>query len=310
MDSFFHKNISTLLVDRYMSMAHAEGKVNIVLCPSLYWVKRAYFELHFASQALKYAPSVFEGTLPEGNYAYYALKLKNEFLIFAYDPDEIIATLEEHGIAASQINDVYFAQNELTQLHNPLACNEKDVLLMHNGIILQLPRSLVESSDTQEEMDAPTKLSKHKITLYRSSLRHSFKELTPTLSVLGALIILYAVQLFFTYSEYSKVTALPSVFQEYKLPSTMLQNSSIEKKLLSDFRAEESFRKVSYAVLKLPLSEGQRVESVSYEKDVFKIVFDLQAGENLGEIGRHLEKTLGKLAKVEIEKNTVRVKIL
>ncbi len=294
-----------------MGKTSVHGKVDIVLTPSLYWIKRAYFELYFASQALKYGPSVFEGSLPDGNYAYYALKQNKEFLLFAYDPDEIIAILEQCGIASSQIGNVYFAQNEFAQISAPVKCNENDVMVSHNGTIIQIPRSLVEQSSIQDEIGEIKKLSKHNITLYRSSLRHSFKALTPALSILGALIVLYAVQLFFTYREYSKVSDLPSVFQEYKLPPTSLQNASIEKKLLSDFKAQESFRKLTNAILKLPLSPAQRVESIAYEKDLFKIVFDIQDNKGLDDIKLHIEKSLGKLLEeVKVEKNIMRIKIL
>lgn len=294
-----------------MAKTSVNGKVDLVLTPSLYWIKRAYFELYFASQALKYAPSVFEGSLPDGNYAYYALKQNKEYLLFAYDPDEIIATLEKYGIASSQIGNVYFAQNELAQITAPVKCNENDVLVSHKGTIIQIPRSLVDHSSIQEKMHEIKKLSKHKITLYRSSLRHSFKTLTPALSILGALIVLYALQLFFTYREYSKVSDLPSVYKAYDLPPTTLQNASIEKKLLSDFKVQESFRKLTNAILKLPLSTGQRIQSISYEKELFKIVFDVQDNKSLDELKLHIEKSLPKrIEEVRVEKNIMRIKIL
>jgi hypothetical protein len=101
------------------------------------------------------------------------------------------------------------------------------------------------------------------------------------------------------------------VFQEYKLPPTSLQNASIEKKLLSDFKAQESFRKLTNAILKLPLSPTQRVQSIAYEKDLFKIVFDIQDNKGLSELKLHIEKSLLKrVEEVKVEKNTMRIKIL
>lgn len=299
-----------MLVDKHMRKMTVYSRVDIILTPSLYWIKRAYFEVHFVSQALKYAPSVFEGILPEGNYAYFAVKTKKEYLMFAYDPDVIIATLAEHGIQSSQIGDVYFAQNEFADITVPLRCNENDVLVLHDDTILQVPESLVDESTIQDEMDEIKHLSKHKVTLYKSSIRHSFKELAPVMSVLGGLILLYTTQLFFTYQQKAKVDALPSVFQEYKLPSTSIQNASIEKKLLNDFKAQKSFRQLTNAILTLPLSAAERIESISYEKELYKIVFEGQGQKGLSEIALHLEKSLGKLVKVEVEKNMMRIQIL
>ena len=310
MASIFTSNAVIGLIDKSTGKIKVEDKINIILTPSFYWIKRAYLEVRFSSAALKYAPSIFEGMLPEGHYSYYAVKTKKEYIFFAYDPDEIISSLKAKGIEAAQIAGIYFAQNEMHSIKAPVQCNKEDAIVVHNDTVLQVPKYLVDESSLKRSLDEIKELSKHKITLHKSSITHSIKELAPLLSVLGMLIVLYTTQLFFTYSKQQELTSQASVFQEYKLPLTFVQNSSIEKKLRSNFKAQTSFRKLIFSILKLPLSQRQRIQSLSYEKELFKIVFEMQDYARLRDIELHLHKSLGKLVKIDIDKNVMRVKII
>jgi len=297
------------LIDKHTGKIKVEDKINIILTPSYYWIKHAYLDVKFTSIALKYAPSIFEGMLPEGDYAYYAVKTKKEYVFFAYDPDEIISSLQAKGIQDSQIAGVYFAQNELLDITNPIQCNNEDAIVVHKGTVLQVRKYLVDASRLKRSLEGVLDLSKHKITLHKSSITHSLKELTPLLSVLGALVVLYLGQLFYTYSQYHELEAQPSVFSTYGLPATYLQNSSIEKKLTKSFNAQKSFRKVAFALMKLPLSERQRIESLSYEKDVFKIVFQTDDQAGLKDVERYLTESIGRSIALESDKNIIRVKL-
>ena len=305
----FNRSSVIGLIDKHTAKVSVKDKIDIILTPSYYWVKRAVLEVPFTFQALKYAPSIFEGMLPEGHFSYSVVKVKKEYLFFAYNADEIIKSLKEKGIDASQISGVYLAQNELRNLNAPIACNEKDVLVTHQNTLLQVPKSLVDESIIKRNMDEVKTLSRNKIALYKSSVTHSLKELTPLIYALSAFIVLYAVQLFFTYSEHEKIAALPSVFKEYKLPQTLIQNSSIEKQLRGDFTDQKSFRKIIFTILQLPLSQRQKITTVSYEKNTFKIIFEMQDYARLRDIELSFKKSLGKLVKVDIDKNIMTVKI-
>ncbi len=305
----FNRSSVIGLIDKYTAKVNVKDRIDIILTPSYYWVKRAVLEVPFTFQALKYAPSIFEGILPEGHFSYSVVKVKKEYLFFAYNADEIIKSLKDKGIEASQISGVYLAQNEFKHLSSPIACNEKDVLVLHQNTLLQVPKSLVDESTIKRSMDEIKTLSRNKITLYKSSVTHSLKELTPLMYALGAFIVLYAAQLFFTYREHAKISALPSVFKEYKLPQTLMQNNSIEKRLRSDFTAQKSFRKIVFTILQLPLSQREKISTVRYEKNTFKIIFDMQDYARLRDIELNFKKSLGKLVKVDIDKNIMTVKI-
>ena len=306
---FLKSNKVIGLIDKHTGKIKVVDKINIVLTPSYYWMKRAFLEVQFSSAALKYAPSIFEGMLPEGNYAYYVVKSKKEYIFFAYDPDEIISSLKKKGIQASQIAGIYFAQNEMGEITAPIQCNKDDAIVVHNDTVLQVKKYLVDESSLKRSLEDIKQLSKHKITLHKSSITHSVKELTPLIVVLSALIVLYGVQLFFSYSQQAQMQFKPSVFKEYGLPDTFIQNSSIEKKLRKNFKAQKSFRKLVFSILKLPLSQRQRIASLSYEKENFTIIFEMEDYARLRDVELHLKKSLGSLVKISINKNIMQVKI-
>jgi len=306
---FLKSNKVIGLIDKHTGKIKVVDKISIVLSPSFYWMKRAFLEVKFTSSALKYAPSIFEGMLPEGNYAYYVVKEKNEFIFFAYNPDEIISSLTKKGISASQIAGIYFAQNEMKEITSPIQCNKEDAIVIHKDTVLQVKKYLVDESTLKRSLDDIKQLSNHKITLHKSSITHSIKELTPLIAVLGALIILYTVQLFLTYEQQNIVSSKGSVFKEYKLPDTFVQNSSIEKKLRKNFKAQKSFRKLIFAILQLPLSQRQRISSLIYDKEQFTISFEADDYARLRDVELHLKKSLGKLVKIDIKKNIMQVKI-
>lgn len=309
MTSFFKSNKFIALIDKQTGEMQVKDKINVILTPSYYWIKRAQLDVKFTSMALKYAPSVFEGMLPKGNYDYYAVKTKKEYLFFAYDPDEIISSLGDKGIQESQISGIYFAQNELEGISTAVECNSEDALVVHKRTVLQVRKYLVDSSSLSSDLDQIKELSKHKITLHKSSVTHSLKELAPLMYVLGLLIVLYSAQLFFTYAQQQKVRSQPSVFSEYGLPATFVQNSSIEKKLRKSFKEQKSFRKLVFAILKLPLSQRQRMQVLNYEKEIFKITFEMDDYARLRDVQLHLQESLGTLVSIEIDKNIMRVKI-
>ncbi len=308
--SIFQSNKVIGLIDKQTGKVKVEDKINIVLTPSYYWIKRAYLDVNFTSAALKYAPSIFEGMLPEGNYAYYALKDGKEYIFFAYEPDEIISSIKAKGIQPSQIAGIYFAQNEMGGITAPIQCNKREAVVLHNDTLLQVPIYLVDESKMKRSLEDITQLSKHKIVLHKSSITHSMKELAPIMIAVAALIVLYAAQLLMSFVQKEEITAQPSVFQEYRLPSTFVQNSSIEKKLKKSFKAQTNFRKVVFAILKLPLRDQQRIQTLDYDKENFVISFGAQHLVNIKEMELHLKKSLGKLVKIESGKNVIKVKII
>ncbi len=309
MDLFFNKHSDIVLIDKHTDKIDVHEKIGVILTPSFYWVKKVFLDVHLTSQALKFAPSIFEGILPEGDYAYYALKNKNEFIFFAYEPDEIINSLKKKGLESPQISGIYFAENEMKNITTPIQCNQSEALVLHKDTIIQISKSLVDTSLMKRNIDDIISFSKHRITLYKSSVAHSIKELTPVLSVLAALVVLYTVQLFFTYNEQERLNSLPSVFNEYNLPPTFVQNSSIENKLAKTFYVQKSLRQIMSSLLQLPLLSSEKIKSVNYEKGQFIISFELSDITRLDAFILQMKSSLSSSFMISAEQNILKVNI-
>ena len=89
----FNQKYKTIFLDPSSDISSVEEKVNVILSPSLYWVKKLSLPLKKASEAHKLLPSIFEETLPLGNYNYSVYKKGDDFFAFAYDDKAIFRHL-------------------------------------------------------------------------------------------------------------------------------------------------------------------------------------------------------------------------
>ncbi|MEA2091565.1 MAG: hypothetical protein U9O83_04260 [Campylobacterota bacterium] len=123
MFTIFNPKLTTLFLDPNSESSYSAikgAKVNIILSPSLYWVKKLSLPVKYLRDAKKLLPSLFEDTLPKGNYSYTAYKSGDEFLIFAYEDKYILETLSKEGISLSNVANVYFAQSEMQNIEGAL----------------------------------------------------------------------------------------------------------------------------------------------------------------------------------------------
>ena len=81
----FNTQLKTLFLDPHSEIEHTDEKVNIILSPALYWVKRQTLPVKYIRDAMKLLPSIFEESVPEGHYSYSAYKDGDTFVLFAYD---------------------------------------------------------------------------------------------------------------------------------------------------------------------------------------------------------------------------------
>ena len=76
-----YDNDSILVTD---DASKKREKVNVILSPSLYWVKKLSLPVKYVREVKKLLPSIFEDTLPKGNYNYTAYKSGEDFFGFEH----------------------------------------------------------------------------------------------------------------------------------------------------------------------------------------------------------------------------------
>ncbi|WP_304546061.1 hypothetical protein [Sulfurimonas microaerophilic] len=247
----------------------AGTKVDIILSPSLYWVKKLSLPVKYARDAKKLLPSLFEDNLPQGNYSYVVFKEGEEFLAFAYEDKKIIEELGKKDIPVSTIKNVYFAQTELLDAV-PCKINEKEVLIVDNDLVFIAPSRWIE---TAKELSLDNlKLSKKTIKLQQFSHIIDNNSLYKIAALLGVFILLLGVEAFITMQKIESVNIQKEkLFDEYKLYPTMMQNRSVLQEYETTFEKQTKLREIVADFLKLKLTKEQKITKIAYKNKVLSV---------------------------------------
>ena len=242
-----------------------DEKLNIILSPALYWVKRVTLPVKYLRDVKGLIPSLFEEVLPEGKYTYSAYKDGDEFLLFAYNDKELLDLIAEKGVSASNINNVYLAQSEFDKIESPIQITDESVLAVQNGVVVKLPISLVSESKALE-LDSH-KFSNRGIHLTRFNQIADKKSQVVFASILGLLIVIFLAEWLITSSKVNTIIEKQSeVYANHHLPSTNFQNEAIHAKLNTTFERQSRIRGIFNLILTIKLKSEERLEQISLEK--------------------------------------------
>jgi len=139
-------NRPLLLVHKGIETISVEGRVNIVLTPQFYTVKREDLPVKYHYQAKRIAPSLFEGLLAnDGRYEYFVFKENAQWVFIAYNPQEIRAFLVEKGMAIENLSKIYFAQQIPEAFTPPIVLSEREALLTIDGNVVLIPPTMLQT---------------------------------------------------------------------------------------------------------------------------------------------------------------------
>jgi len=114
------------------------------------------------------APSVFEGSLPDGEEYEYDVKYekdKDKFIVIAYSKKYIYNEIKEKFASTTKIRGIYFAQYELSDLDSCIAI-DKDISLGNiDGLLIQVPSVCVDSEENVRKYLPKVKLSSKRIKI-------------------------------------------------------------------------------------------------------------------------------------------------
>ena len=131
-----------LLHNANSSVRVSSESIDIMLSPVLYTLKREPLEIKYQYQAKKVAPSVLDELLDDEEYKYSAFKDDEGWVFIAYSPAHITQLLEQVGIEASRVENIYFAQQSAAMFENPIAVDSTMALGVVNDIVTVMPKAL------------------------------------------------------------------------------------------------------------------------------------------------------------------------
>ena len=269
----FNKKIKTIFLDPNSSEHMNDEQVNVILSPSLYWVKKISLPIKNVKDAQKLLPSIFEDTLPEGYYNYFVYKKENIFFAFAYEDKIILDLLSEKGISASNIENVYFAQSELSFINGTLKINKTEKICLKDGIVILLCDWVEEGEDVDLES---IELSKNSIVLSQFGHIVDSNSLYIIWLILIMLIVLVITEYLITSQKVEELSILrDNLYTKNNLQPTTLQNKNILKKYTTIHSKQIKLRKYISALLSLKLKSDESLKQITLKDNILAVEFSV-----------------------------------
>ncbi len=270
------------------------GGFDVILSPEFYWVKRVSLPVSSVSGAKKLAQSIFEGSLPEGDFSYEVSKIDGEFIVIAYDKNSISKIISEKFTKDARVSGIYFAQNEFKELDGCCGIDEENSIVNINSLIMQVPRVCTESKKEISFFLENKKLSKNKITL--GSFESSVMSQKEFYLIAASVFILFSSFVVDWVNYSSSLTKLQDqraeIITKNDLPQTSMQLNSIKDSLTKTFKTQKSIRDAVFGFSKLGLKKGEYIEHISASSKETTVVIKVNNKNREAEIKNRLSKTL------------------
>jgi hypothetical protein len=271
----FNTNSSTIFLDVSSSdIGNVKNikKLNIILSPSFYWVKKVSLPVKTVRDAIKLLPSVFEDMLPVGIYSYSAYKEGEYFYVFAYEDKKIIDTFQKLGISLSNISNVYFAQSELKNLQGAIKVSDTQSVYLKDGIVVLVPCCWIEENG---KLDVDSlHLSKYKIKLKQYGHIVDNRVFYKVIAICTVLILLVLTEYFITsHKKEQIIVQKEEIFSKYNLKSTMFQNKSLLKKYKTIHSKQTNIREYLSYMLSLKLKGKEKISKIDLSEKLLVVEF-------------------------------------
>lgn len=305
MTKIFKNKSKTLFVSK-TDKVEQRGAYSVILSPEFYWIKKVILPVKKEKEALKLAPSIYDGFLPSGEYSYEVRKVDDAFIMIAYSKKKISDELDKVIPYRSDIVDVYFAQDALSHIEECTEVDGKSALSNMDGIIIQVPRACTNTEVTLEEMLEKVSLGKRKVTL--SSFDNELLS-SKDISIIATIFTLLLLAFMSEYIVYKKAVIdlenqRAEIIDANDLPRTSIQLKSIKKSLNKKFKTQKRFREVLLAISKLRLKSGEYIQSIEESAKGATVEIMVTSGAREEEIKKMFPKD------IMIQESSVRDNIL
>lgn len=287
-----NQTVATVFINRQDKVTITTEKVNIVLSPAYYWFKQEHLPVKSVTQAKKLLPSIFDGSIPEGEYSYHAIKYEDSFWLFAYNDAFIAGKLKTLGIKPSQINQIYFAQSECYDLLVPLQINETHALVSDDNILSMVPLQYFKDSIPCDDYFKTHRFSKNHVSLnfFQNSLIDE-KYIYRLMGVMIASIIVYFVNYLVLREDLKKVLSHQfAISEKYKLPQTSFELNGLKRTLLSKETQQINYRANIKKLLSLKLESGEYVQKLDVEEKKASYEINMNDAKRAEAIKNELQK--------------------
>jgi hypothetical protein len=306
----FKTNATTLFIDPNFegTLEYESGKkVNLILSPSLYWVKKLSLPISSVREVKKLLPSIFEDTLLESHYSYTAYKSGDDFIAFAYEDKKIFDLLKRLGISYSDVVSLHFAQSEFDTIESAFEINASQSIYLKDSLLVLAPTTWLKETQILDVKDI--ELSKHRVKLQQFGHIVDNSSLYKVGTILIVLALILIVEIFVAKSKLSDVQVVKEeLFSKYKLQSTMFQNSASMKKYTKIYTTQTKLREYISYFLSMKLKTGQKITLVEYKNSMLYVSISGVAKGSEGKITSQLNSK-GVKFKTSHNNDTIKVEM-
>ncbi len=303
--NFTENSKPLLLLHREMTPPTIEGAFDLMLTPQFYTLKKESLLLNSRRQAQKLAPSILENLLDkEIKYTYFAYKDGEDWIFIAYDPQEIGVFLDTLHLRSQQVSKVFFAQQIVSKLDNPVALSDNESLVNLKNTATILPRSLLPKEQEYQAFDESFRI-KGGIPFESSNLSIIPKK---EARIVGAIALLFALMFFAEGMRYHKTgtkieNLLTQKLQQNPTLESQYARENIEQKYQKIDREERQKREVLKKLSKLILLQVQ-LKGLLLEQNHFVMTL-----ESLDEKTSKRILSLAKEQQIQATQNKTEIKI-
>lgn len=152
--SFINRQRRLLVLSRGSGQAtYSQESFDLLLSPQFYLMQKKDLDVRFALEAKRLAPSILEELGAKDDWQFEVFREKGAWVFVAYDPEEIKEALKTLGLNATQLHQIFFAQQIVDQLQNPIRISREELLASIDGIVVVLSPDLLPK--TAEENSLP-----------------------------------------------------------------------------------------------------------------------------------------------------------
>ena len=257
-----------------------DKKIDLILSCEYYWCRIFTIPTTSPKEALKILPSLFEDFVPNiQQLDFYIIKLdKNSYLSFAYNREKIILDLKKHNLTLSNINAIYFAQNEFIKFKSTqeIFCVDGIYFQYIDNILVQLPPNLnINKTNIKQLSIDELTLSKHKIYLQFGTnyIDQKYSYLLSFVFVLLSLI--FSAKIYTNYNTTKQISnQINQIKIENKLPKTQIETRSIIQTLQHTQTIQNNLREAFYFLLSNFKKYNIKINYINISKD--NIIFQIE----------------------------------
>ena len=274
--SFFEKSVGKIVFFTKNSPKYFTGEYSLILSPQFYWVKRVELPVKSEYKAKKLAPSVFEGSLPEGETYEYDVKYEKDrgtFIVIAYSKEYIYKSIREKISSKAKIRGIYFAQYELKDLQTCIAIDEEISLGNVDGLLIQVPSACVHSDDNVRKYLPKVKLSTKRIKIDQLEDNSDVKDYIYYIAFLGIFLVSQIVVYTAYKSELSSFDSMKKeILTRYNLPKTSFQLNSIKKSLEKEYKKQKTMKNILLKLDRISLLKNEKYMEIDISKNSAKVL--------------------------------------